>query len=177
MRGKTMKIIGLFLALTMLTAAAAFAAGLTDADLTYLHDHWGLKRDGTVVKNLTAAEQVELDSLINDPIFRGRWHSIENQVGDYLFKIETCTDWSGAGPCPNAPGPNDPPGRRIADRNCISCHLVGTAVAPSYFRLSKSGGWTAARLGDALASGHYMSPITLSEAELHDLANYIASFK
>jgi hypothetical protein len=57
----------LFFALMAVVAAAAFAAGFTDADYAYLRDHWGLKRDGTAAKNLTAAEQAELHRLINDP--------------------------------------------------------------------------------------------------------------
>jgi hypothetical protein len=172
-----MKLVALSIAAVILAAAAAFAAGLTDADRAYLREHWGVKQDGTVVRNLTAAEQAELHRLINDPAFRDRPQSIENQVGDYLFKIETCSDWAGFGPCPNAPSLNDPPGKRIADRECVSCHLVGTAEAPSFFRLSQAGGWTAARLGAALAAGHHMSPISLSETDLKNLADYIASLK
>jgi len=171
-----MKIIGLFFMLAILSTAA-LAGGMTNADHAYLREHWGLKQDGTVVKNLTDAEQAELHRLINDPEYRDRPNTIENQVGDYLFKIEICANWSGAGPCPNAPTRNDLPGRWIADRNCVPCHLVGTAYAPSFFRLSKAGGWTASRLGATLASGHHMSPITLSETELQELAEYIASLK
>ena len=166
--------------LLILVGVSAFAAGLTDADYGYLLDHWGMRKDGTVAKNLTAGEQAKLHELINDPANKAYPGTIENQVADFLFRIETCYNWieeRRPGPCPNAPSAADPPGKRVAQRSCNSCHLVGSAEAPSFFQLARSGGWTAQRLGTVVRAGHYMSPITLSDAELTELADYIASLR
>lgn len=175
-----MKILSLLAAAGfLLVATAAFAAGLSDSDYGYLKDHWGLKRDGDVAKNLTATEQAKLHDLINDPLNKDKPNAIEIQVGDYLFQIETCYDrvatHPGNQPCPNAQ--NSSPGKLVADRNCHSCHLIGTAEAPSFFQIARKGTWTEADLREALISGHRMSPLTLSDRELHDLAAYIASLK
>jgi hypothetical protein len=174
-----MKIIASLTGVLLLIAAvAASAADLTSSDYAYLANHWGLKQDGAVVRNLTVDQQARLHVLIDDSDYRDRPQTIENQVGDYIFKVETCSDWDQSrGPCPNAPSSKDPPGTQIADRSCASCHLVGTASAPSFFKLARSGGWTADRLGAALRAGHEMSPVTLSDAELIALADYIASLK
>ena len=168
---------GFFLAAALLTAMTAFAADFTESDYAYLRNHWGLKRDDTVVKNLTATERAELHRLINDPTFRDNPAAIENQVGSYLLKVEICFDRPSSRPCPNDPGPNDLPGKSVAYRSCISCHLVGDTGVPSFFRMAQSGRWSAERLSAALRSGHEMSPITLSDSELRDLAAYIASLK
>jgi len=172
-----MRIAGLAVAAAMLSIATAFAAGFTDGDFAYLRNHWGLKRGDTVVKNLTDEEKSELHRLINDPVFRNNPQSRENEVGAYLFKIETCADRPASQPCANAPGPGDLPGKRVAYRSCASCHLVGYADVPSFFKMARSGRWSAARIGAALRSGHEMSPITLSDDELRDLAAYIASLR
>ena len=167
------------IAVCLIAASAAFAAGLTDSDYRYLQDHWGLKRDGEVAKNFTAQEQTKLHDLINDSLNSGRPNAIEIQVGDYLFQVETCYEWiashPASQPCPNAR--NNSPGKLVADRNCHSCHLTGTADAPSFFQIARKGTWTEADLREALISGHRMSPLTLSDRELHELADYIASLK
>lgn len=172
-----MKFGALSFAAALLAVTTAFAAEFTDRDYAYLRNHWGLRRDGIVVKNLTSDEKAKLHGLINDPTFRDNPQGIENQVGAYLFQIETCADRPDSEPCPNAPGPNDLPGKQVAYRFCISCHLVGDASVPSFFRMAQSGRWTAERLGAALRTGHEMSPITLSDSDLRDLAAYIASLR
>ena len=172
-----MKVAWPWLAAAMLAGSMAFAADFTNGDYAYLRGHWGLKRSDTVVKNLTIEEKTKLDRLINDPAFRDNPQGRENEIGEYLFQIETCVDRSASRPCSNAPGPNDLPGKRIAYDSCISCHLVGYSGIPSLFRMAQSGQWTAERLAKALRSGHSMSPITLSDSELHDLAAYIASLR
>lgn len=172
-----MKVAGLSVVAGLIIAAMAFAADFTETDYAYLRNHWGLKREDSVVKNLTAAEKTELHRLINDPTFRDNPQGTENQVGSYLFKVEICFDRPNSEPCPNDPRPNDLPGKIIAYRSCISCHLVGDSGVPSFFRMAQSGRWTAERLGAALKSGHEMSPITLSESDLRDLADYIASLR
>lgn len=167
--------------IALLAAVSVFAATLTDNDYRYLRAHWGLDRNGEVAKALTAAEQAKLHELINDPSYRDNPQAIENHVGDYLFKIETCFTWveshPSSEPCPRAADIGALPGKKVADRYCNACHLTGTAEARSFFRLSEQGGWTERRLAAVVASGHYMSPITLSESELGELAAYIASLK
>jgi len=171
-----MRTISLSLAALLLVATTAFAAGFTDSDVAYLRDHWGLKRTDPAVANMAPDQMAKLHALINDPTYRDRPQAVENHVGDYLFQIEICFDRPSAVPCPNAPRPNEP-GKQIAWRSCISCHLVGSAEAPSFFKMAQSGHWTSERLATALRTGHQMSPITLSDTELQELASYIASQK
>lgn len=167
--------------LMLLAAGSAFAADLTADDYVYLKAHWGLERDGYVAKTFSGEEQAELHELINDPLYKDYPSTIENQVADYLFQIESCFTWveshSSSQPCPQAANAAALPGKRVADRSCNPCHLTGTADAPSFFKLAQQGGWTEQRLAEAAASGHRMSPITLSKSEFHDLADYIASLK
>jgi len=173
-----MKIaIAFVLAALLLNAPSAFASEMTDADYRYLQTHRGVHRDGSIVQTMTADDRSHLHALINDPDYGDRPQTVENQVGDYLFLVETCANCplSDPRPCPNAPKSGDPSGKQVADRACLPCHLVGTVVAPSFFKLAKQGGWSAARLDAALRGGHHMSPITLSMQELNELSNYIAS--
>jgi cytochrome c553 len=167
--------------LALLVADSAFAAGLTADDYVYLKVHWGLQRGGEVARTFSSEEQAQLHKLINDPLYRDNPSAIENHVGDYLFQIESCFTWveahSNNEPCPQAANADITPGKRVADRSCNACHLTGTAEAPSFFHLAQQGGWTEQRLAEAAASGHRMSPILLSKAEFHDLADYIASLK
>ena len=177
-----MKSLGsLVIVVVLLAAASAFAGGLTERDYDYLKTHWGLERNGDVAKFMTDQDQAQLHGLINDPAYRGNSQAIENHVGDYLFKIESCYNWveihPNSQPCPLAANVGVTPGKIVADRSCNMCHLVGSSITPSFFKLSRQGGWTEDRLAAAVKAGHQMSPITLSASELHDLAAYIASLK
>jgi cytochrome c5 len=162
-------------------AGSAMATDLTARDFTYLKAHWGLGRDSPVARAMSPAQRARLHDLINDPGFKGYPLTIEHNVADYLFQIETCFDWvashSAAEPCPVAAALPRSPGRTVADQYCNACHLTGTANAPSFFQLAKEGGWTEQRLAAAIAHGHRMSPISLSPAELQALAAYIVSLR
>lgn len=163
--------------------AGAGAAELTDSDYAYLHDNYGLGRDSGGLAGLQPEEAARLHALINDPDYRSRPAVRDDNVARYLYEVETCVTWKppqeGA-PCPRAFRSSDPAvahGYQLAERNCLFCHLTGTTVAPSFYKLSRRGGWDATRIAQAISHGHAMSPITLQPDEIRDLAAYISALK
>jgi hypothetical protein len=175
-RKKAVAFLLAFAIMSML-AGASFAATLTDRDYRYLAEEYGLKRDGPFLQNLGEDEKNQLHAVINDPEFSDVPKSRDANVADVLFRMEirTCNGR------PKGPGevcslePGTPLGERVADLHCISCHLTGTMEARSFYKMSRDGIWDEKRLAAALASGHQMSPITLSPEELKQLAIYISS--
>ena len=175
----------LFLAalLVLATVTQAGATGLADSDYAYLRENYGLDRGSTAIAGLSDEEAARLHGLINDPAYRAHPLIRDDNVARYLFEVETCVTWqpTRAGEsCPRVFHSADPAAERghaIAERSCQACHLTGTPTAPSFYKLSRTGEWTEARLADAIAHGHAMSPITLQPEEIRDLAAYIAALK
>lgn len=164
----------------LLGASVAWAAGLTDADLRYLKEQYGLDKGDQIITGMTSDEQATLHDRIGDPRFAGRPGSRDVSVADFLFSthLRQCQTWAQTHmghSCRPTANTAAEPGRALADEQCNACHLFGTTDAASFFKLAKQGGWTAERLGDALKKGHQMSPITLQPSQLGDLAAYIAS--
>ena len=170
----------LALGILLIGAAASWAAGLSDSDLRYLKTQFGLEASDQFITGMSPDEQSTLHDRITDPRFAGRPGSRDASVADYLFSVHLrqCQTWAQTHMghlCPPTANTSAEPGREIADDQCNACHLFGTTDAPSFFKLSKQGGWTAERLGDALKKGHRMSPMSLGPDQLRDLAAYIAS--
>ncbi len=173
------------LAPLFITAAIASAAtaGLTDGDYGYLKETYGIARESTAIAGLGPEEATRLHELINDPDFKTRPLIRDDNVAGYLYQVETCATWrpTRAGEtCPrvfHSPDPAVEHGHAIADRSCHACHLTGTTSAPSFYKLSRRGGWNETRLADAISHGHAMSPISLQPGEIRDLAAYIATLK
>jgi hypothetical protein len=163
----------------MLLTGTAHPADLTDSDYRYLADKYGLKREGNFLQNLGGDEKARLHATIDDPLYRATPIGRDSNVADVLFQLElrTC-DGKPKTPdevCPQQAGAL--PGQKVAQDHCFACHLTGTGEARSFYKLSQDGTWNEERLDAALASGHRMSPITLSPDELHRLADYIRSLK
>lgn len=166
----------------VLGATAALGAALTDADYRYVEREFGLGKPNDILADMTADEQSQLHSLINDPRFKGAAIARRQNVADYLFSVHMreCQAWMKAHPsqlCPPAADPRAQPGKEVADRQCNFCHLFGTGRVPSFHKLAQQGGWDAARLDAALRQGHQMSPIILQPENLNQLEIYIASLK
>lgn len=170
------------LALLLAATAAALAAGLLESDYRYLQAEFGFRKDGFTLNNISAEDAARLHELISDPTFNNYPKSRALTVGDFLFGVvmRTCQNWQLSHPgadCPEVTDPRLRPGWKIAERNCIACHLTGTTAAPSFFKMAQSGTVDDKRLAAALASGHQMSPITLGAEQLRDLALYINSLR
>lgn len=163
--------------------ASASAAGLTDGDYGYLQETYGIGRESAGIAGLGPGEAARLHELINEAAFKAHPLIRDDNVARYLYEVETCATWQPTHPgeaCPrvfHSPNPAVQHGYAIADRSCHACHLTGTTSAPSFYKLSRMGGWSEARLAEAISHGHAMSPITLQADEIRDLAAYIASLK
>ena len=179
MRGSIL-LAPIFIAAAIVSAAAA---GLTGADYGYLREHFGIRNDSAGIARLEPAEAATLHATINDPAFASHPVARDDNVARYLYEVETCGTWQPTHQgeaCPRVFHSTDPAvehGYAVADRNCHACHLTGTTTAPSFYKLSRMGGWDAAKIADALGHGHAMSPITLQPQDFHDLAAYIATLK
>ena len=175
-----MNMRAVFWGALLLAPSAALGAGLTAADYRYLETEFALRADGQLLRDATLAEQANLASLINDPVWQAQPAATKANVADYLFAIhmQQCQAWWLAHPaeeCPPAADPAARLGQAIADARCNACHLFGTPTAPAFFRLAVQGGWTAARLDSALKQGHFMSPISLKPEQVNQLVVYINS--
>ena len=131
------------------------------------------------MQNLGKDERSGLHAAINDPAFGDMPRVVYANVGDVLLHLEITTcDGKPKAPtdvCPPEPGAL--PGKQVAREHCFACHFVGTMEAPSFYKMSREGTWDERRLGAALASGHEMSPRTLTQQQLADLAVYIKSLR
>jgi len=178
-----MKRIAIFaLAALMLWPLSALAAGLSGTDYQFLKAQYGLERDDAVLAGLSVSEQAELHGLINDEAWADRPARRNLNVAEFLYRMHErdCGKWSQSHPgqeCPPGANASVEPGRKVAERNCNTCHLFGTSDAPSFYQLAKRGGWSAETLTSTLKAGHAMSPITLQPEESAALAAYIASLK
>jgi hypothetical protein len=160
----------------------ARAAGLTEGDYRYLETEFGVRKDSFTLTNIAADDAARLHEVINNPDFKDRPKARELAVGDTLFGayLRACQSWQLAhahATCPEVTDERLTPGWRIAERNCIMCHLTGTTAAPSFFKLAKSHTVDENSLAEALRSGHPMSPINLEPQQLRDLALYINSLR
>ncbi len=168
------------LGLALVCVSTAYAAGLTGADYQYLRLEFGLRQGDQFFMNMSTGDASELHNLINDPALKTYKQARQNRVADRLFNIHMreCEIWAQSHPgqeCPPVADPKAEPGHRIAERECSACHLFGTTEAPSFYQLTKQGGWTAEKLADALQQGHQMSPIGLAPEQVRDLGVYIDS--
>lgn len=75
-------------------------------------------------------------------------------------------------------------GQTLADRWCVSCHLVGTGQkqattdAPPFATIARTPGFDEAKLAFFLLDPHPKMPnMQLSRDEASDIAAYIATFK
>jgi len=170
------------LCLALFFAGTAYAAGLTRADYRYLKSEFGLEQSDELFANMTPGDASGLHDLINDPAWRDYKGVRHDNIADRLFGIHMreCQAWAlshSGQECPPVANQKAEPGHQIANRECSACHLFGTTVAPSFYKLAKQGGWTAEKLANALKQGHQMSPMILQSAQLRDLATYIESLK
>jgi hypothetical protein len=170
------------LALILAMPGLALAAGLTDADYRYLKIEFGLGKDSFALTNMSMHDATQLHEAISSSGTKKYPKARMDRVADLLFDVEmrTCQPWQlahAATSCPEVTDERLKPGWKIAERNCIACHLTGTSNAPSFFKLVQSGPITEKRLTAALRSGHQMSPITLESREVQELAQYINSLR
>jgi mono/diheme cytochrome c family protein len=81
--------------------------------------------------------------------------------------------------------PNPAEGRRIAERFCISCHVVApgaaqaaTAGIPTFAAMAQNPAQTPERLAGKMIAPHPPMPgISLTRQEMRDLAAYILSLR
>ena len=162
--------------IAMLVGAAS-TSDLSDRDYRYLAKEFGLKRGETFLQNLDKDARASLHAAVNDPAFGDTPRALYANVGDLLLHLEITTcDGKPKAPtdiCPPEPGAL--PGKKVAQEHCFACHFVGTMEAPSFYKMSLEGKWDEPRLGEALASGHEMSPRPVTPEQLKDLAEYIRS--
>ena len=164
------------------SAASAMAADLTDADSRYLDQTFGLSSRSEVITNMTPEERAELRAVIigkGEPDYAYLRNPLVLSKLTAIYADE-CGRWKTAHATPACPPVADAksqPGKEVADRQCNSCHLFGTAEAPSFALLARRRSVTADYLMQSTAKGHAMSPIKLSAGETGDLAVYIQSLK
>ena len=176
-----MKSILLTLAL-LLNAGISSAADLTSNDSAYLDQRFGVRSDNLLLKESTSGERVSLHDMIVEPWTRQYPGIRDARVQSFLYGVynRQCGEWARSHTNPQCPPVTDvlmQAGKNIADRQCNTCHLFGTAETPPFFTMARAGDLTEARLSGALAGGHRMSPITLSADQIHDLLIYIQGLK
>jgi hypothetical protein len=169
-----------FLAALTLTAGAAPAATLSDADYRYLQDKYGLTAKSEELADLTPDEATKLHDLIDDPAMKDYPFTRDNNVSDFLFTahIRECQVWSlahGSPECPPVADAKVEAGKEVADRRCNFCHLFGTENAPTFRQLARAGKLDEPTLAADLDHGHFMSPIALAPDDIKALLVYIKS--
>jgi len=177
LRRKTMRFA---FALLLASTGLARAAELTPEDSRYLLSEYGLARDSDVLTSMLPIERTRLHDLIyglrNDRTRRD--DAVRNQLYDaYTRECEAWAQEHSGEDCPPAKDRTVEPGKQIADRICNQCHLFGSGMAPSFFRLARQQPWDARSVASALQHSHDMVPITLADEERHGLAAYINSFR
>lgn len=177
---RRLKTLPVLLLLFCASTALAMAAALTRDDDRYLQATYGIKPGNEVVADMTPAERAQLHDLIHglrrDPTRR------EIAVQHFLFDAyrRECDAWARdhqGEECRPAQDAAAAPGKEIADRICNLCHLFGSGMAPSFFRLAQRQEWDAAAIAAALAHSHDMVPISLPQEERDALARYINSLR
>ena len=168
------------IAILLTSTGLALAADLTPTDYRYLQSEYGLARGSDVLTSMSPVEQTRLHNLIdrlrNDPARRD--DAVRRQLYDAY--TQECGAWAidhGGEDCPPPRDRAVEPGKRIADRICNQCHLFGSGMAPSFFKLARKKPWDAKSVASALGHSHDMVPITLPDDEGDSLAAYINSFK
>ena len=163
----------LAMAVAVLQAGAVLAAELSSADDRYLESQYGATGRKAALK-MDPQGRAKLHDLINDRSLRDYSAVRDAHVADFMYDVLKCTDEQS---CAARVDPKVAPGRVVAFRSCDACHLTGTAAAPSFFKMAKSGAPDAAQLQKALATGHEMSPIHLQPDDLANLADFIRSLR
>jgi hypothetical protein len=168
------------IALLLASTGLAMADELTTDDHRYLQSEYGLTRDSDVFTRMTPIERTGLHELING--LRNDRARRDGAVKNWLYDAYTreCMAWAhehSGEDCPRASDRTVEPGKQIADRICNVCHLFGSGLAPSFFRLAKQTEWDAKSVENALAHSHDMVPIALPDQERDRLAAYINSFR
>lgn len=168
------------IALLGASTGIAVAADLMPGDYGYLRSEYGLARDSDVLADMTPAERTRLHDLIYG--FRTDRSLRDDAVRRQLYDVYTreCETWArdhGGADCRPAKDPTVEPGKEIADRTCNLCHLFGSGMAPSFFRLAQQTKWDANSVANALGHSHDMVPIALPTEERVNLSDYINSFR
>lgn len=174
------KTLRLAIALLVASTGFAIAAELTPADRHYLQSEYGLAGGSDVLSRMTAGERKRLHDLITG--LRSDHARRDDAVRSQLYDAYTreCQAWAqghGGEDCPPTREKTAEPGKQIADRLCNQCHLFGSGMAPSFFKLAAKRHWDAGIVANALAHSHDMVPIALPDEERAKLAIYINSFK
>jgi cytochrome c5 len=161
------------------TLASAVAAGLSADDDRYLRSTYGLGPESDVLTRMTPAERSRLHDLISSlkTVPAHRDAAVRKSLYDAYAR--ECAAWAQdhAQPCPPAKDAAAEPGKEIADRICNTCHLFGSGLAPSFFRLAGRQHWDASAVAGALQHSHDMVPINLPATERGQLAIYMNSFR
>jgi hypothetical protein len=170
------------LALVLLLASTgiAIAAELTTEDYGYLQSEFGLARNNDILGTMTPVERTRLHNLIHG--LKSDRNLRDDEVKGQLYDtyMRECTAWAEAHrgeDCAPASDRTVEPGKQIADRICNLCHLFGSGMAPSFFRLAKQRAWDAKSVAGALGHSHDMVPIALPADDNDKLAAYINSFR
>jgi hypothetical protein len=169
-------------ALSGIAVQDGVAAGLTQRDYLFLEKAFGFSKNGFVLKNINAADTARLLRVMHDPVFAANAEMLQLNLATLLLDVErnTCHLWeqeNHRSPCPEVSDPRVMPGWEIAEDRCIACHLTGTAMAPPFVKMAREKAVDSHFLTSALASGHSMSSISLSQDGLRDLADYINSLR
>lgn len=177
-RGRT--ALKLAAAILLASSGLVLAAEPTKDDYRSLQSDYGLARSSDVLAGMSADERARLHDLLHN--LRGDTAGRDDAVRSLLYEAHAreCDTWARqhpGEPCRPADDAAVRPGQRIADRLCNECHLFGSGMAPSFFRIAKRRHWDADALAQALRHSHDMVPVTLPADERDELAAYIASFR
>ena len=166
------------LALACATAAVAADKG-GSSDEAYLNETFGVHAN--LPLTLTPSDLAGLHDIISDPVTRGYPGIRDARVQSFLYELyqRQCRAWSQANVAPECPpvAATLQPGKDVADRQCNTCHLFGTAETPAFFSMARKGTIDEQSLSAALAGGHRMSPISLTGEQIHQLVLYIRGLK
>ena len=176
----------LILALTAFFSVSALrqgraAASLAARDYEFLQKEFGFARDGFVLKNISGENMDRLARIMHDPNLTGSSETLRLNLLTLLFYIErnTCYEWeqtNHSSPCPEVGDPRFRSGWAVAEHSCIPCHLTGTTVAKSFFKMAREKSVDEHLLATALGSEiHPVSRIGLSQQDLRELVAYINS--
>ena len=169
-------------ALCFVSLTAQAAESWTTDQQAFLQEQLGLGPNNPLMSELTPDERVRIRAALDNPFAEDYVSMRVAPITSILQAAyaRTCSEWRQTQTAPQCPPVADPKaqaGKDIADNQCHSCHLFGTPLAPAFFKMARTGGWSAKALGAALDSGHRMSPIHLLPEQVQALADYIASLK
>jgi hypothetical protein len=175
-------VAGALATLAVAIPAALAGAGLSDRDLGYLRETFGVTPKTGIVENMTPIERDKLHNLIVDAVTKDYPGTRDALVHGFLITTyeRQCRDWvkdNRTPACPPATDPSVQPGKDIADRQCNSCHLFGTEDAPPFGKMAAGAALSANRVQAVLESGHRMSPMRLTQAQVDQVIAYIGSLK